>query len=134
MIYWIFQVHHQIFFIYLTQDQVSYINCEHEDSVQRARRLSASREMILTDQADVASLLTQEDVMIYLRWLICHLHSVRPIQNFLRVIKHAFMFSMFACVLAFITLPKDLNSGDLFWCLFLVLIFCAKQILHLFLL
>lgn len=69
------------------QDQVSYLTREYEDAVQRARRLSASRDKILTGRGDATSLLAQDDVVIYLRWLVCHLHSVQTVHNFLRVKK-----------------------------------------------
>lgn len=71
-----------------SQDQVSYLTAEYEDAVQRARRLSASREKILTGRGNTANLLTEGDVVIYLHWLICHLHSVQTIHNFLRVKTH----------------------------------------------
>ncbi|KAG7510523.1 hypothetical protein JOB18_024247 [Solea senegalensis] len=71
------------------RDQVSYITCEYEHSVQRARRLSASTEKILTAQnRDSSHLLTQDDVVIYLRWLLCHLHSIRTIHSFLTVLHY----------------------------------------------
>ncbi|XP_070834688.1 putative uncharacterized protein C6orf183 [Chaetodon trifascialis] len=72
----------------LHQDQVSYLTSEYEDAVQRARRLSASREKILTGRGSPATLLTQDDVVIYLRWLVCHLHSVQTVHNFLRVLHY----------------------------------------------
>jgi len=58
---------------------------EYEDAVQRARRLSASRERTLTGRGNPASLLALDDVVIYLQWLVCHLHSAQTIDNFLRV-------------------------------------------------
>uniref|UniRef100_A0AAQ6IJB5 Si:ch73-242m19.1 n=1 Tax=Anabas testudineus TaxID=64144 RepID=A0AAQ6IJB5_ANATE len=70
------------------KDQVSYLTAEYEDAVQRARRLSASREKILTGRGNTANLLTEGDVVIYLHWLICHLHSVQTIHNFLRVLHY----------------------------------------------
>ncbi|TDG99230.1 hypothetical protein EPR50_G00207510 [Perca flavescens] len=70
------------------KDQVSCLTSEYEDAVQRARRLSACREKILTGRGNPASLLTQDDVVIYLRWLVCHLHSVQIIHNFLRVLHY----------------------------------------------
>lgn len=69
----------------LPQDQVSYLTSEYEDAAQRARRLSASRENILTGRGNPANLLCQDDVVIYLRWLVCHLHSVQTVHNFLKV-------------------------------------------------
>ncbi|XP_050934311.1 LOW QUALITY PROTEIN: putative uncharacterized protein C6orf183 [Lates calcarifer] len=70
------------------KDQVSYLTSEYEDAVQRSRRLSASREKILTGRGNLTNLLTQDDVVIYLRWLVCHLHSVQTIHNFLRVLHY----------------------------------------------
>ncbi|XP_073339210.1 uncharacterized protein [Pagrus major] len=70
------------------KDQVSYLTCEYEDAVQRARRLSVSRDKILTGRGNAANLLTQDDVVIYLRWLVCHLHSVQTVHNFLRVLHY----------------------------------------------
>ncbi|XP_036928246.1 uncharacterized protein si:ch73-242m19.1 isoform X2 [Acanthopagrus latus] len=70
------------------KDQVSYLTREYEDAVQRARRLSASRDNILTGRGNAASLLAQDDVVIYLRWLVCHLHSVHTVHNFLRVLHY----------------------------------------------
>lgn len=74
--------------LFSLQDQVSYLMSEYEDAVQRARRLSASREKILSGRGNSANLLTQDDMAIYLRWLVCHLHSVQPVHNFLRVTVH----------------------------------------------
>uniref|UniRef100_UPI0037E99645 uncharacterized protein n=1 Tax=Semicossyphus pulcher TaxID=241346 RepID=UPI0037E99645 len=70
------------------KDQVSYLTSEYEDTVQRARRLSASREKILTGRGNLTNLLTQDDVIVYLRWLVCHLHSVKSIHSFLRVLHY----------------------------------------------
>ncbi|XP_029973333.1 putative uncharacterized protein C6orf183 [Salarias fasciatus] len=68
--------------------QVLHLTREYEDAVQRARRLSESRERILTGRGSSASLLAQDDVAIYLRWLVCHLHSVQNVHNFLRVLHY----------------------------------------------
>nr|XP_019953456.1 PREDICTED: putative uncharacterized protein C6orf183 [Paralichthys olivaceus] len=70
------------------KDQVRFLTSEYEDAVQRARRLSASRETILTGRGNPAHLLTQDDLLIHLRWLVCHLHSVHTIHNFLRVLHY----------------------------------------------
>lgn len=64
---------------------MSRFTSEYEDAVQRARRLSASREKILTGRGNPVRMLTQDDVVIYLRWLVCHLHSVKNIHHFLTV-------------------------------------------------
>ncbi|TKS86985.1 Coiled-coil domain-containing protein 162 [Collichthys lucidus] len=70
------------------KDQVSNLTSEYEDAVQRARRLSASRERILSGRGNPANLLAQDDVVIYLRWLVCHLHSVQHVYNFLTVLHY----------------------------------------------
>ncbi|XP_071380611.1 putative uncharacterized protein C6orf183 [Centroberyx affinis] len=70
------------------KDQVSYLMQEYEDAVQRARRLAVTREKILTGRGNAINLVTQDDVVIYLRWLVCHLHSVKTIHNFLRVLHY----------------------------------------------
>lgn len=56
--------------------------------MHRARRLAVSREKVLVGVESPVSVVTQEDVIIYLQWLICHLHSVKSIHNFLHVRKH----------------------------------------------
>ncbi|XP_056422256.1 uncharacterized protein LOC130362185 isoform X2 [Hyla sarda] len=72
----------------LHQEQVGYIMQEYADSVQRAQRLSIARERLLTGQKNSINLITQEDLIIYMRWLICHLHSVKPIYNYIRVLQY----------------------------------------------
>lgn len=81
--------------VVFSQDQVSYLTGEYEDAVQRARRLSASREKMLTGRGNPANLLTQDDVLIYLHWLVCHLRSAQTINNFLRVEKSTLLKHLF---------------------------------------
>ncbi|KAL0969797.1 hypothetical protein UPYG_G00232430 [Umbra pygmaea] len=68
--------------------QVSYLVSEYEDAVQRAKRLAVSREKILTGRGNPINYVTQDDVKIYLTWLVCHLHAVKPIHHFLRVVHY----------------------------------------------
>ncbi|XP_072222022.1 putative uncharacterized protein C6orf183 [Leuresthes tenuis] len=70
------------------KDQMLNLTREYEDAVQRARRLSASRERTLMGRGNPASLLALDDVVIYLQWLVCHLHSAQTIHNFLRVLHY----------------------------------------------
>ncbi|XP_015714160.1 uncharacterized protein CCDC162P isoform X2 [Coturnix japonica] len=72
----------------LYQKQVSHIMDEYNDAVQRASRLSAARENFLTGKKNPMSLVTQEDLMIYTQWLVCHLHSLKGIHRFLQVLQH----------------------------------------------
>ncbi|XP_043119422.1 uncharacterized protein si:ch73-242m19.1 isoform X2 [Puntigrus tetrazona] len=68
--------------------QITHLNSEFEDSVHRARRLAVSREKILAGAESPVGLVLLEDVSIYLQWLICHLHSVKSIHNFLHVLHY----------------------------------------------
>ncbi|KAM9433885.1 uncharacterized protein ACWYII_017323 isoform 1-T1 [Salvelinus alpinus] len=68
--------------------QVSNLVSEYEDAVQRARRLAVSREKVLTGRGNPINAVTQEDVTIYLTWLVCHLHASKTIHHFLTVIHY----------------------------------------------
>ncbi|XP_050989917.1 uncharacterized protein si:ch73-242m19.1 [Labeo rohita] len=68
--------------------QITYITSEFEDAVHRARRLAVSREKVLAGVESPIGVVTQEDVIIYLQWLICHLHCVKIIHNFLHVLHY----------------------------------------------
>ncbi|KAM3930901.1 uncharacterized protein C6orf183 [Leptodactylus fuscus] len=70
------------------KEQVGYIMQEYADSVQRAQRLSVARECLLTGQKNSINLMTQEDLTIYMQWLICHLHSVKPIYSYVKILQH----------------------------------------------
>ncbi|XP_050565774.1 uncharacterized protein LOC126913250 [Cygnus atratus] len=70
------------------QQRVSYIMEEYNDAVQRAARLSAARENFLTGKKNPVNVVTQEDLMIYTKWLVCHLHSLKGIHRFLQILQH----------------------------------------------
>ncbi|KAM6365997.1 uncharacterized protein FN964_002404 [Alca torda] len=72
----------------LYQKRISHIMEEYNDAVQRAARLSAARESFLTGKKNPVNVVTQEDLMIYTRWLVCHLHSLKGIHRFLQVLQH----------------------------------------------
>ncbi|RXM28684.1 Coiled-coil domain-containing protein 162 [Acipenser ruthenus] len=69
----------------LYKKQLEYIMKEYDDTVQRARRLSVARESFLTEKGTPVNAVTQEDLVIYLQWLVCHLQSVKTIHNYLRI-------------------------------------------------
>ncbi|KAJ7341823.1 hypothetical protein JRQ81_007119 [Phrynocephalus forsythii] len=75
-------------FYSLYQKQVAHIMQEYDDAVQRAVRLSRARENFLTGEKNPANVVTQEDLEIYTQWLICHLHSLKTIHNYLRVLQY----------------------------------------------
>ncbi|KAM9316636.1 uncharacterized protein PAF06_007690 [Gastrophryne carolinensis] len=70
------------------QEQLGYIMQEYSDAVQRAQRLAIARENLLTGQKNSIHLVTLEDLVIYLQWLICHLHTVKPIYNYIRILQY----------------------------------------------
>ncbi|XP_048348944.1 uncharacterized protein LOC125430762 isoform X3 [Sphaerodactylus townsendi] len=70
------------------QKQVAHIMQEYNDAVQRATRLSKARENFLSGQENPTSLVTEEDLAIYIQWLICHLHSLKAIHNYLQVLQY----------------------------------------------
>ncbi|XP_072499099.1 uncharacterized protein [Notamacropus eugenii] len=72
----------------LYQEQVEHIMQEYNDAVQRAERLAAARENLLTGKNNPGHLVTQEDLVIYTKWLVCHLHSLRDIHSYLRVLQY----------------------------------------------
>ncbi|KAI1895743.1 hypothetical protein AGOR_G00109630 [Albula goreensis] len=72
----------------LYKRQVARLMSEYEDAVQRARRLAVSREKALTSKGNPINAVTEEDVVIYLQWLVCHLHSVKTIHGFLRELQY----------------------------------------------
>ncbi|XP_054675028.1 uncharacterized protein LOC129203961 isoform X2 [Grus americana] len=72
----------------LYQKRISHIMEEYNDAVQRAARLSVARESFLTGKKNPVNVVTQEDLMIYTRWLVCHLHSLKGIHHFLQILQH----------------------------------------------
>ncbi|XP_035179068.1 uncharacterized protein LOC118165223 isoform X3 [Oxyura jamaicensis] len=72
----------------LYQQRVSHIMEEYNDAVQRAARLSAARENFLTGKKNPVNVVTQEDLMIYTQWLVCHLRSLKGIHRFLQILQH----------------------------------------------
>ncbi|XP_012877821.1 PREDICTED: transmembrane protein FLJ37396 [Dipodomys ordii] len=72
----------------LYKKQVSYILQEYNDAVQRAERLSVARENFLMGKNHPPHLVTQEDLTIYTRWLVCHLHSLRAIHQYLQTLQY----------------------------------------------
>ncbi|KAG8522118.1 hypothetical protein J0S82_000268, partial [Galemys pyrenaicus] len=72
----------------LLQKQVAYIMQEYNDALQRAERLSVARENFLMGKNSPPNLVTQEDLTIYTKWLVCHLHSLRTIHRYLQALQY----------------------------------------------
>eukprot|EP00112_Aurelia_sp_Birch-Aquarium-sp1_P024919 Seg806.12 transcript_id=Seg806.12/GoldUCD/mRNA.D3Y31 product="putative protein C6orf183" protein_id=Seg806.12/GoldUCD/D3Y31 len=58
---------------------------EHRDAADRAKRLSICRD--LNQISSSSQFVTKDDLLIYTRWLICHLHSVKHIHSFVKVLE-----------------------------------------------
>lgn len=58
---------------------------EYQDCLQRARRLAVACEVTLAGGDSAMSVVTMDDLLIYSRWCICMLHSVKNIHAFIRV-------------------------------------------------
>ena len=56
---------------------------EQQDAVQRSKRLSMCTDLNKTSMS--LKYVNTDDLVIYTRWLICHLHSVKHIHSFIRV-------------------------------------------------
>ncbi|XP_049319927.1 putative uncharacterized protein C6orf183 [Astyanax mexicanus] len=70
------------------KDHMTHLTKEFEDAKHRAHRLAVSRERVLTGTGNPINVVMPEDVVIYLQWLICHLHSVKTIHCFLHVLHY----------------------------------------------
>lgn len=71
---------HGFFFLFFSQ-----ILLEYNDCVQRAQRLGLAREAMLCNNESGQSVVKQDDLLIYLRWLVCHLHSLKRVNQYLKV-------------------------------------------------
>ena len=59
---------------------------EYHDCIQRAHRLASVKENHLAGKGDAnMDFVTMEDLLIYLRWLVCHQHAMKHFNQYLRV-------------------------------------------------
>ncbi|XP_055247588.1 putative uncharacterized protein C6orf183 [Gorilla gorilla gorilla] len=72
----------------LYKKQVGYIMQEYNDALQRAERLSVARENFLLGKNNPPNLVTQEDLTIYTKWLVCHLHSLGTVHQYLQALQY----------------------------------------------
>ncbi|XP_046532783.1 uncharacterized protein LOC124247491 isoform X5 [Equus quagga] len=72
----------------LYKKQVAYIMQEYNDALQRAERLSVARENFLMGKNNPPNLVTQEDLTIYTKWLVCHLHSLEAVHHYLKALQY----------------------------------------------
>ncbi|XP_072026117.1 uncharacterized protein [Amphiura filiformis] len=69
------------------QKRLEQIMSEYNDSLARARRLAVAHETYLMGKPPAHNAITEEDLMIYTRWLTCYVHSVKKIHGFLRLLE-----------------------------------------------
>ena len=68
---------------------------EYQDCLKRARRLAVACEATLSGSDSAMSVVTMEDLLIYTRWLVCMLHSVKAVHALIRVsVKLCLKFGM----------------------------------------
>ena len=58
---------------------------EYNDAVNRAKRLSVSCDQLLAGKAPPIHVLCEEDILIYLRWLVYQLHCIKNTACFINV-------------------------------------------------
>ncbi|XP_074645051.1 uncharacterized protein LOC141901606 isoform X2 [Tubulanus polymorphus] len=69
------------------QKRLQEIMFEYNDCIKRSQRLSSCREAFLGQSDGGAQFVTQEDLLIYMRWFITHLHSMKVFNQILRLIQ-----------------------------------------------
>lgn len=58
---------------------------EYNDCTQRAYRLAAAHEAYICNRDNALSTIKLEDLLIYLRWFVSHLHSMNRFHQYLKV-------------------------------------------------
>ncbi|XP_064604712.1 uncharacterized protein LOC135469969 isoform X2 [Liolophura sinensis] len=67
--------------------RLQHIMAEYRDCIERAQRLAVVKEGYLSHTDQGIQAVKEEDLLIYLRWLVCHLHSVKMFNQYLRVLQ-----------------------------------------------
>ncbi|XP_062515580.1 uncharacterized protein LOC134191037 isoform X2 [Corticium candelabrum] len=68
------------------EHQMHAVISEYHDAIERAQRLADCMEQILAGGSPSPSLVTQQDVLIYLRYKVTELHSFKRANAYLRVV------------------------------------------------
>ncbi|XP_064633719.1 uncharacterized protein LOC135491668 [Lineus longissimus] len=69
------------------QKRLADIMTEYHDCLSRTQRLSVAREAHLAGMNNASPAVKMDDLLIYLRWLICHLHAIKKFNQFARVLQ-----------------------------------------------
>lgn len=64
---------------------LSQLTAEYADCLERARRLSVAKEALSTAGDFAAQSVKSDDLLIYLRWLICQHHAGKKVNQYLTV-------------------------------------------------
>ncbi|CAH1785032.1 unnamed protein product [Owenia fusiformis] len=71
----------------LYQDRLAHIMSEYNDATQRAERLSVAKESVLAGNENAAQAMKLDDMMIYLRWLVCHFNATKRFNQFMKTMQ-----------------------------------------------
>lgn len=71
------------------KNRIGYILSDYNDTMQRVNRLNIVRESILNTHSCVSSLpvIQNEDILIYMRWLICNFYAQKTFIQTMKVIE-----------------------------------------------
>jgi hypothetical protein len=71
------------------KNRIGYILSDYNDTMQRVNRLNIVRESILNTHSCVSSLpaIQNEDILIYMRWLICNFYAQKTFIQAIKVIE-----------------------------------------------
>ncbi|KAK3588936.1 hypothetical protein CHS0354_023696 [Potamilus streckersoni] len=69
------------------QKRLSHILAEYNDCIQRAQRLAVAREGSLDNNDVGMQAIKLDDMLIYLRSLVCHFHSMKRFNQFAKVLQ-----------------------------------------------
>ncbi|XP_067931806.1 uncharacterized protein [Watersipora subatra] len=69
------------------QKRICQINAEYRDCLERAQRLAVAKEALSQNTDIAAQSVKREDLIIYLRWLICQHHAVKKVNQYLTVLQ-----------------------------------------------
>ncbi|KAL5014657.1 hypothetical protein ScPMuIL_008927 [Solemya velum] len=71
----------------LYQKRLTQIVNEYNDCTQRAYRLAAAHEAYICNRDNALSTIKLEDLLIYLRWFVSHLHSMNRFHQYLKILQ-----------------------------------------------
>ncbi|XP_077981616.1 uncharacterized protein LOC144436648 [Glandiceps talaboti] len=68
--------------------RLALIMSEYNDALARAKRLSVAKDDLTSNKSPVGpAVISAQDLQIYTRWLTCHLHSIKKIHSYLKILE-----------------------------------------------